>query len=256
MFEIQNIILTGLNGAYIEEGNQGKKGYKKTVVDRRYNGIMMCIEGECVFTQNGKKYTLNPNTIIVLPKGADYEAQVKAEGRFPKINFSAIHKISDEIIEIPITSVAPYIEDFKYFSQRCFILETRISAFKTLYDLLIRLDNEGVGKRDILSPIVKFIQLNYFNPLIDNELLAKKGNISVVYLIKLFNEKYGMSPHKYIIDVRIKAAKRMLSTTEKSIDEISAMCGFASNYHFSRQFKLYTNMSPSYYRNKHRTSGV
>ncbi len=256
MSVLQVITLTGIHGAYTEHGIQGKVGFKRKTVNREYNGIMMCYEGKCVFTQNGKLYTLSPNTVVFLPKGSTYEAHVTEEGRFPKINFNSVNKVSDEIIEIPIATAEPYLKDYEYLSKRCFIAETKLSAYKTFYDILIRLDKEESNKNNILFPIIKFILSNFTNPRLDNEALARVGKISVVYLIKLFNEQYGMPPHRYILNMRLDAAKRILTTSDISINNISEQCGFSSPYHFSRQFKTHEKITPTQYRIRQKESLV
>ncbi len=64
-----------------------------------------------------------------------------------------------------------------------------------------------------------------------------------------FKKKIGVSILQYYIGLKIDKAKKLLSQQKYSVSEISDMLGFSSVYYFSRQFKLYTNMSPTKYSN-------
>jgi AraC-like DNA-binding protein len=56
-----------------------------------------------------------------------------------------------------------------------------------------------------------------------------------------------MSPNQYIIKARIEKAKRLLSATERSIEQIADEVGM-ERFYFSRAFKQLTSFSPSQYR--------
>ena len=64
----------------------------------------------------------------------------------------------------------------------------------------------------------------------------------------LFKDTVGVPPNRYIIGVRIKNAKRMLSSTGMPVGEIAERCGFTDPLYFSRTFRKYTGVSPSDYR--------
>ncbi len=62
-----------------------------------------------------------------------------------------------------------------------------------------------------------------------------------------FKKKMGVSILQYYIGLKIEKAKKLLSQQKFTISEIADTLGFSSVYYFSRQFKLYTNMSPTKY---------
>ncbi len=62
-----------------------------------------------------------------------------------------------------------------------------------------------------------------------------------------FKKKMGVSILQYFIGLKIEKSKKLLSQQKFTISEIADMLGFSSVYYFSRQFKLYTNMSPTKY---------
>ena len=72
--------------------------------------------------------------------------------------------------------------------------------------------------------------------------------ISTSTLYRVFKEKFDMSPKQFIIDLRIRKAKQLLSEQLLRISEISDNCGFSNPYHFCRLFKLHTGTTPLQYR--------
>lgn len=104
-----------------------------------------------------------------------------------------------------------------------------------------------------------------FNPLIENlknymednleydidiTRLAKNFHYNEKYLGRLFKQKTGMSFREYINHRRIEHAKNLLRTSDETIINISAKCGFNNVTYFNRIFKKVTGLSPKDYRNK------
>ena len=73
--------------------------------------------------------------------------------------------------------------------------------------------------------------------------LAKRFDISKYYLTREFKRAYGETIFQHIIALRINYAKRLLRFTDKSVEEISALCGFNDQSYFSKQFKKAENVT-------------
>ncbi len=68
------------------------------------------------------------------------------------------------------------------------------------------------------------------------------------YLIKLFKKEMGVTPHKFLTDIRLRAAVDCLSAAQGyNISEIARLCGFKEPLYFSRLFKKKYGVSPSFY---------
>jgi len=75
--------------------------------------------------------------------------------------------------------------------------------------------------------------------------------LSPYHFKRIFKEHTGRTPHRYLLDIRLNKAKELLSKNEKTIEEISRMCGFVNAGHFAVAFKRGTTLSPSEYRRMH-----
>jgi AraC-like DNA-binding protein len=58
----------------------------------------------------------------------------------------------------------------------------------------------------------------------------------------------GLSPSQYLRALRLARAKRLLSTTDRTIYDIALDCGFNELSYFSRVFKKEAGQSPTAYR--------
>lgn len=78
--------------------------------------------------------------------------------------------------------------------------------------------------------------------------IASRLSVSTCHFIRQFKKETGITPHNYLLSVRINSAKFYLKTTRASVKEIGFLCGFQSENHFCISFKRATGMTPGSYR--------
>jgi len=78
--------------------------------------------------------------------------------------------------------------------------------------------------------------------------LARDMFLSPYYLSHAFKEWTGYSPKQYMTLSRISGAKELLFSTELTVSEISARCGFGDVSNFVRTFKKESGQTPEQYR--------
>ena len=81
--------------------------------------------------------------------------------------------------------------------------------------------------------------------------IASTLYIDKIYLAKCFKQATGDTLLQYHNRLRCEEAKRLLSSTDLPIEEVSSQVGYVTPSHFSRLFRKYTNMSPTQYRLEH-----
>ncbi|GAA0076080.1 AraC family transcriptional regulator [Clostridium sp. CTA-5] len=79
--------------------------------------------------------------------------------------------------------------------------------------------------------------------------IANQLNISNGYLLVNFKSVYNISPKSYLNQLKFNEAKILLGQPNITLSEISERTGYRNVSHFSRQFKLWSGMSPSEFRN-------
>lgn len=78
--------------------------------------------------------------------------------------------------------------------------------------------------------------------------LAAQACLSPFHFSRLFREATGLSPHRYVIDRRIQAARQELARNNLSLVEIALEFGFGSQANFTRVFRKATSLTPGQYR--------
>ncbi len=215
---------------------------------RKAYGLSFCTSGKITYTKDGKKTVLEPGYAVINPMGATYELYNNLGGEFPLINFTASEKFTEDFILIPIQSFKNYQMDFEKIKTLLLCPNERLKIISTFYEILDKLSKESDKTNDNLSSVLEYINLNFQDTAINNTVLAKKANISEVYLRRIFKQKYGISPKQYILEMRIKLAKQLLLETPLSVSTISSKCGFSNIYHFCKLFKEKTDTTPTDYR--------
>jgi len=90
---------------------------------------------------------------------------------------------------------------------------------------------------------------------IDLQTIARFSFLSKFHFIRLFKSCYGITPHQYRTEKRIKLAKKLLSSN-LTVIETCYYIGFNSPNSFSATFKKYAGISPSEYKKKQFSIGL
>ena len=78
--------------------------------------------------------------------------------------------------------------------------------------------------------------------------LAKMEHLSVSRYNFLFKKQLGISPKRYILDLRMSRAADLLLSTDLAVKHISDMCGYGDAQFFAKTFKAYFGVTPTEYR--------
>lgn len=73
-------------------------------------------------------------------------------------------------------------------------------------------------------------------------------NLNRYTIIRYFKQAFGVTPMRYLLDVRLNEACFYLETSDTSIRQIAELCGFNSSNYFTQIFERNKGMSPSAYR--------
>jgi AraC family transcriptional regulator len=94
--------------------------------------------------------------------------------------------------------------------------------------------------------------LDYIEASLDTDIrleeLAAQACLSPYHFSRLFREATGLSPHRYVIDRRVQAARQELARSNFSLVEIALQFGFGSQANFTRVFRKATSLTPGQYR--------
>lgn len=82
--------------------------------------------------------------------------------------------------------------------------------------------------------------------------MAKMAAISTSRFHSLYRSIFGTSPMKDLIEARVEYAKSLLLSRQMlSVEDVAARLGYNDQYHFIRQFRSVTGLTPGQYRKKY-----
>jgi len=101
-----------------------------------------------------------------------------------------------------------------------------------------------------MQTVLEHVRDNYAN-LIEIKELAALVHLSISQFERRFRKVFQIPPLKHIMNVRIRAASLMLTSTNDTIASIALDCGFYDHPHFTRNFRKIMGVSPKEYRKQY-----
>lgn len=92
-----------------------------------------------------------------------------------------------------------------------------------------------------------FMRANYTRSISSVD-LARRVYLSQGHMRALFVRVMGMSPHQYMLHVRLEKAKELLAASSLPLTELAREVGIESLSYFSRMFRSRVGMAPAEYR--------
>ncbi|EOU1743810.1 AraC family transcriptional regulator [Clostridium perfringens] len=250
----------------IEQGIPGL-GYNYEVLKNAV--IHYVTKGYGTFKFNGKVYNLKQGDIFILLKGmqVEYMASIDDPWEYYWIGFSGSNA-NEYLNRTSITNscVANCKENSKIpqiILNMCEISKTYnpsssddILLLKELYSLLYALIEEfpkpfeykDKELHTYIQDALNFINSNYMHSITVQE-IADYVNLSRSYLYKMFIKNLGISPQRYLINLRMYKATLLLKGTKLPIGEVASSVGYSDSLLFSKTFSKHFSMSPLNYRN-------
>ena len=88
----------------------------------------------------------------------------------------------------------------------------------------------------------------HLNQKITNDALAQIAGLSTSHFYTVFKQTEGMSPHRYVLQYRVRRIQQLLTSTEMSLAEIADAVGFSNQSHCIQSFRKIVGVTPCDYR--------
>ncbi len=217
--------------------------------------IISNVEGEGILEFDGLSVPFDSRTIVCIPPNVAHAKYSDTGFRdiwfwcseFPALDPTKPTVFTDDS-EHNITSLMNILYSVRHEKVPNYkvVAESLLDSIQQL--ILSRLERKQIDPR--VEEIVHTIIHHFQDPAFSlDECLSKNGYCSD-HMRRLFREQIGKTPHEYLSYMRIKAAKKLLTSrkvSNYSVGEICTMVGFHDVSYFSRIFKKATGISPSEY---------
>lgn len=91
----------------------------------------------------------------------------------------------------------------------------------------------------------------HYNQPIGVREYAEAQGMSACWFIRSFKHHTGVTPHRYLLNLRMHKACELLTTTRCDVGEVAAIVGFSDPLYFSRCFRREMGCPPGAYRAQH-----
>jgi transcriptional regulator GlxA family with amidase domain len=89
---------------------------------------------------------------------------------------------------------------------------------------------------------------------LSSQVLARRAIMSLRHFTRCFRAEVGLTPARYVENVRLEAARRRLVESKDGLERVASVCGFGSAESLRRVFLRKLAVTPSEYRNRFRSA--
>ncbi|MHA4811389.1 helix-turn-helix domain-containing protein [Flavitalea flava] len=227
-----------------------------------FNDDLHCYTGKFLlnkprFTHRVKHYHQQPDECTIIYFGSDLFLQLQSQHKKWLNNF-----FSDPDTHSVLVDATPKTE---YLHQRLFGCLTFGNTATLLIESLVMdlltclLEENATGTSSPISDRQKSLYLPgieeakiYLQQHLDEDIslehAAIQARMSMYHFNRVFRRIVQLSPHQYLLELRVQHAQQLLKETKENIASIAYLCGFKSPQHFSHAFKAKTGLSPIQFR--------
>lgn len=218
--------------------------------------LILYVEGESTISFHGKKYKMEAERLLYLPKGldnTDYSLCVHKDVTLYNIYFDTDLPLPDHPMQFTLkTGEIKQLYEKLY---RTWVAKGENYYYKSIryvykiFELLRRQQLAAPRSKasSRLEASEEYLRAHYCDKQFDYAELNRRSGLSYSYFKKLFIQKYGLSPVRQVNRMRIDKACELLETGRYTVGKIAELCGFENTYYFSTVFKNHIGVSPKNY---------
>ncbi len=200
-------------------------------------------EGSVAFEQDGKREICQSGDFFVVPPDTAHEfCAVDEEYSILSVSFQKdfVRKYDLDTVLRIVSNLADQLiaKNFLSPDQTAKLGDAVLVLYRNLEILAFPERKEVESARNLLAGAPE-------NPFPVEE-LSRQVFVSRFYLIREFKKRFGLTPHQYQMQTRIRKAQHLL-LEGRSITEVALITGFCDQSHFDRWFRKMLGITPSEY---------
>ena len=229
--------------------------------------IEYVIQGKGTVTENDKTFQVKAGDVFILHAKNYHDYAPDPEDPWIKIWVQVSGPLVPEILRAYRLSGVNHVPDFNLEEElrnihRVIDKSTDLETIdregpRLLLDLIQKIHEELRRRSSEQQPpsLAELVRMR-IDDLPDGYItlddLTGEFFVSKQHVIRVFKERYGITPHEYILNRRVGIAQSMLKRTNLSVKEIAAQLHFCDAAYFTEFFHRRTGIKPLEFRKKHR----
>lgn len=214
--------------------------------------------GKGYLEQDGKLFSVAQGDVYCLEPGFEHSYYADKEHPFEKIWINFFSDLFVEVFQAFALSgktvfhakeCAPYFEELLALRQVSnYSDELCLDVCGVLFRIVLRLSglqqDHAPSRASDLALSVKNLLDGALYGNITVEQIAEELHFSKAQIIREFQRHFSTTPYRYLLNIKIEMAKKLLLYSGLSVQEIGTRLAFTEAHYFSRIFKKKTGMSP------------
>ena len=215
--------------------------------------LLMVFEGVLRFVEDGVFYEIYPGQYHIQKSNTFQEGKKASDSpKYLYVHFQSEWGDGDTVLPFKGTfdysKAKTLMEQMDHLSQAGSLLTEKTAKFLELLLFLQRRDKQESNA----SKIEDFILSDELGE-ISLEAICNKFHFSKNHVINIFKKEFGVTPVKYINNLKLRRAKYLLEATSDTLESIAHKSGFNDYSHFYKLFCRENGVSPAAWRNKKHT---
>jgi len=220
--------------------------------------LLLIMEGTLRFTENGIPMEIHPGEYYIQKSGLFQTGAVPSDK--PTYFYIHFHGQWDDQTGIPKRGIfdRALVSEMEKLTLLNNINASYLSKSAAFLSILSSLTgSEKLTSAQKLTTEVKRLLTDHLQHGISADEMAAQLNFSKNYIIRIFSNETGTTPHRYLNHLRIKKAEQLLNYSDLSVEKIAEECGFSCYSGFYRAFFAENTVSPrEYSRNREKHTGL
>lgn len=218
--------------------------------------LIMVFEGTLCFTEDNVPYEVHAGEYHMQKKNTFQTAEKASDSpKYLYVHFLAEWADHDKTLPFEGTfdysKTRPIMEELDKLSHNSSLLVQKSAEFFKLLTMIKKQETPT----SLAYKIEEFICSEELSE-ISLDKICQKFHFSKNHVINIFKKELGITPAKYINDLKLEKAKYLMEVTSDTIENISFESGFNDYSNFYKIFLSQNGLSPSEWRNKKRSEPV
>ncbi len=220
------------------------------------------LSGDLAIDVQGTVTHMRPGAFCYLPPYCSFAAKSK-HVRAVVVRFLPIFGSEPMAEEAEALFVEDMASERDTFLRMCDIYNSSASDASARLSAMLKLlllgalvtEREDALPAAMAANLDSYIRENMADEISNTELGAVFG-YHPFYVSQMLKKKLGITLKQYVITYRLRTARALLETTEKTTAEIAELTGFTDASYFTKSFKSSFGQTPKDYRNEHKIESI